>query len=92
MKKLIFVTAILIILLALLVWLGNKKYNEALGAEACPPCPDCGRITAERIRQEAVDYSGERFDTAIRFILPDKNIEIQIGDKVWTKSELDAIK
>lgn len=96
MKKLIIGTIIFIALLALLAIWGWRKYEKTIdpldvyGAE-CPVCEPCV-ITAKSIRQNAVDYTGKRHETMTRIILPASINKIQIGEDIWTKEQLEAIK
>lgn len=99
MKKPIIITILLIILIAVLAYIGNAKYNEQLDRQlevsgiepVCPICPLIV-ITAKSIKANAVDYSGKKFEGMTKIKLPESVSEIQIGDKIYTKKELEAIK
>ena len=90
MKKylpIIILFIVLIVIIIILAILFNARYNEQLDEQlqgeiapiqVCPPC-DC-KITAERI------ISNNPID------LPDGLIKFRYKDKIYTKSQLEAIK
>ena len=96
MKKLIFTTILLIILIAVLAFIGNAMYNNSLDPEGvygaeCPVCEPC-KITAKSIKENVLDYSGQRFENMTKIKLPNSIDLIQIGEDTYTKVQLDTIK
>ena len=93
MKKLIiawfsFYTIIFLALLAVLFVYGVRQYDNQLDPEGsygaeCPPQV----ITAKSIKANAIDYTGQKFETMTKIKLPESVVEIQIGDDVFKKEK-----
>lgn len=90
----------ILIVIALFAWIGNDHYNKKMDEQVsgdliatCPACPtpdrsDC-TITTDRIIGGTVNYADK--STATRFVLPNKSLEIKIGEEVFTRVQLDAL-
>lgn len=66
----------------------NQTQGADLGVAECPQV-----ITAKSIKQNTIDYSGKRFENMTRIKLPDVgSYEIEIGEDLYTKDILEAIK
>ena len=91
MKKLLIGTIIFILFILWIFYLATSELRKETYGADCPVCEPC-TITAKSIRQNARDYSGQRFEGMTKIILPESVGEIQIGENIYTKSQLDAIK
>uniref|UniRef100_A0A6H1ZDQ2 Uncharacterized protein n=1 Tax=viral metagenome TaxID=1070528 RepID=A0A6H1ZDQ2_9ZZZZ len=88
MKKLLIATIIFITLLVILFIWGANQYDKQLdpldvyGAE-CPP----QTITAQSVKANVVDYTGQRFETMTKIKLPKSIEEVEIDGKVFKKEK-----
>ena len=84
-------TIIVLLLITLAVVLFKQPANSEVLGEVCPVC-DC-RITAEKIKRDNPNIDLSFYDNATTIEIPDKkDIKIKIGDDLFTKEEIKALK
>ena len=58
----------------------------------CPVCPSC-KITIDKIIKDNQAIDLTKYNNVTKFKLPDlENMEVQIGEIIYTKLEIEAIK
>jgi len=89
-KHLIVAFVVAVILTLICVWIMSLGIPEVSGVVECPVCSQV--ITAKSIKANVVNYSGKKFENMVKIKLPESVQEIQIGEIIYDKSELEAVK
>ena len=93
-KHLIVAFVVAVILTLICVWVISLGIPEVSGVDLIvKDCPICSQtITAKSIKANVVNYSGKKFENMVKIKLPESVQEIQIGEIIYDKSELEAVK